>query len=415
MKISLGATLIAAAIGVSIGLLTGYRGGASSTVALRVTDVMLAFPSILLALFLVAVMGPSDGIVILALMILYIPGFLRFARAMAISLRERAFVEASVISGASSRHVIWKHLLPNAIGPLLVGIALTAAYTLLAAATLSYLGLGTPPPAPSWGSMLQASFNYVFQDWRYGIWPGLCIVTVALGYMLVSEGIEVAVQRSGSAGVGASAVEPTGAAAATGSRGDDVVSLPAVSGPPGVVREARGGVVLSIEDLVVDFPLGETTVRAVDGLSLTIRPGQRLGVVGESGSGKSTVAMAVLGLLEPPGTISGGSITLGDLELSNADDDVLRRVRGGRISMVFQDALGSLNPVKSIGYQLTEAIRLHTEREQGGGRRPGGRAPGRGRSADASSASRAVPARVLRRDAPARDDRDGTRVAIRSC
>ena len=96
--------------------------------------------------------------------------------------------------------MIWKHLLPNAIGPLLVGIALTAAYTLLAAATLSYLGLGTPPPAPSWGSMLQASFNYVFQDWRYGIWPGLCIVIVALGYMLVSEGIEVAVQRSGSAG-----------------------------------------------------------------------------------------------------------------------------------------------------------------------------------------------------------------------
>jgi peptide/nickel transport system permease protein len=215
LKISLGATLIATLIGVTIGLLVGYRGGVSSTVALRVTDVMLAFPSILLALFLVAVIGPSDYIVMLALTILYIPGFTRFARGMAMSLRERAFVEASVISGARPWYVIRKHLLPNAIGPLLVGVSLTAAYTLLAAATLAYLGLGTPPPAPSWGNMLQASFNYVFQDWPYGIWPGLCIVTVALGYVLVSEGIGVAVQRSGSAGAGAAAVDPAGVTAVT--------------------------------------------------------------------------------------------------------------------------------------------------------------------------------------------------------
>jgi peptide/nickel transport system permease protein len=203
IKISLGATLLAALIGISIGFWVGYRGGWLSTAALRVTDVMLAFPSILLALFLVAVVGPSDWIIILALTILYVPGFMRFSRGMAISLRERAFVEASVISGARPWYVIRKHLFPNAIGPTLVGVSLTAAYTLLAAATLSYLGLGTPPPAPSWGNMLQASFGTVFQDWRYGIWPGLCIVIVALGYMLVSEGIEVAVQRSGSAGAAA--------------------------------------------------------------------------------------------------------------------------------------------------------------------------------------------------------------------
>jgi len=208
LKISLGATLIATVIGVSIGLLAGYLGGVLSTVTLRITDVMLAFPSILLALFLVAVIGPSDYIVMLALTILYIPGFTRFARGMAISLRERAFVEASVISGARPFYVMRRHLLPNAIGPLLVGVSLTAAYTLLAAATLSYLGLGTPPPAPSWGNMLQASFNYVFQDWQYGIWPGLCIVTVALAYVLISEGIEVAVQRSGSAGAAVSVDTP---------------------------------------------------------------------------------------------------------------------------------------------------------------------------------------------------------------
>ena len=131
-----------------------------------------------------------------------------------------------------------------------------------------------------------------------------------------------------------------------------------VAGRPGA---AGSDAVLSISDLVVEFPLEQRTVRAVDGLSFTIRPGQRLGVVGESGSGKSTVAMAVLGLLEPPGRIGGGSIKLRDLELRDADENVLRSVRGGRIAMIFQDALGSLNPVKTIGYQLIEAVRLHTD------------------------------------------------------
>ncbi|MFN0153764.1 MAG: dipeptide ABC transporter ATP-binding protein [Gaiella sp.] len=128
----------------------------------------------------------------------------------------------------------------------------------------------------------------------------------------------------------------------------------------------EGNSVLSIDELVVEFPVGHRTVRAVDGLSFTIRPGQKLGVVGESGSGKSTVAMAVLGLLESPGRIEGGSITLGGLELNGATDDVLRTIRGGRIAMIFQDALGSLNPVKTIGYQLVEAIRLHTDATKAG-------------------------------------------------
>ena len=140
----------------------------------------------------------------LALTILYIPGFMRFARGLALQ-PPRAGVRRGKrhlgrrAAGTSMR----RHLLPNAIGPLLVGVSLTAAYTLLAAATLSYLGLGTPPPAPSWGTMLQASFNYVFQDWQYGIWPGLCIVIVALGYVLVSEGIEGGSAAGGSAGASA--------------------------------------------------------------------------------------------------------------------------------------------------------------------------------------------------------------------
>ena len=195
LTISLSATLIAAAIGVSIGLGTGYRGGYWSTACLRVTDVMLAFPSLLLALFLIAVIGPSDTIVILALAILYVPGFMRFARGLALQLRERSFVEASHISGGGPVYIVRRHLLPNAVGPLLVSISLTAAYSLLAAATLSYLGLGAPPPAPSWGSMSKAAYDYLFQDWSYGVMPGACIVIVSFAYLLISSGIEHAIQR----------------------------------------------------------------------------------------------------------------------------------------------------------------------------------------------------------------------------
>jgi peptide/nickel transport system permease protein len=195
LTISLSATMIAAVIGVSIGLVTGYRGGYWSTACLRVSDVMLAFPSLLLALFLIAVVGPSNTIVIAALAILYIPGFMRFARGLALQLRERSFVEASHISGGGPVYIVRRHLLPNAVGPLLVGISLTAAYSLLAAATLSYLGLGAPPPAPSWGSMSKSAYNWLFQDWWYGVMPGACIVIVSFGYLLVSAGIEQAIQR----------------------------------------------------------------------------------------------------------------------------------------------------------------------------------------------------------------------------
>lgn len=190
LKISVSSTAIAALLGVLIGLLAGYRGGFADVAVLRATDVMLAFPSILLALFLIAIVGQSDRVVILALALLFLPGFVRLARGLALSIRQRGFVEASALSGGGPLHIARRHLLPNALGPLLVGFALTASYALLATATLSYLGLGTKLPDPSWGNMLQEAFGFMFLDWWAGIFPGACIVLVSLGYMLVAGGIE---------------------------------------------------------------------------------------------------------------------------------------------------------------------------------------------------------------------------------
>lgn len=198
LKISLASTLLAAVVGIAVGLVVGYRGGLADAATMRATDVMLAFPSILLALFLIAVVGRSDRVIIVALALLFVPGFVRLARALALQIRHRGFVESSELSGGGGLWITWRHLLPNAVGPILVGIALTASYALLAAATLSYLGLGVQLPDPSWGNMLQSSFNWLFQAWWTGIFPGVCIAMVALGYTFLAGGIDDALRRRGS-------------------------------------------------------------------------------------------------------------------------------------------------------------------------------------------------------------------------
>jgi peptide/nickel transport system ATP-binding protein len=135
------------------------------------------------------------------------------------------------------------------------------------------------------------------------------------------------------------------------------------SDAPSVSGEAtrEPGPVLSVSDLVVEFPTEHGVVTAVDGVSFTIEPGQRIGIVGESGSGKSTLALAILGLLEPPGRVARGELRCGDIDLRRASEQELRRVRGSSIAMIFQDALGSLNPVMTVGAQLREAIREHRD------------------------------------------------------
>jgi peptide/nickel transport system permease protein len=221
LKISLSSTAISAVIGVLIGLLAGYRGGFIDVLVLRLTDVMLAFPSILLALFLIAIVGQSDNVVIFSLSLLFLPGFVRLARGLALSIRQRGFVEASALSGGGPLHIVRRHLLPNALGPILVGFALTASYALLAAATLSYLGLGTKLPNPSWGNMLQEAFGWLFLDWWAGIFPGACIVLVSLGYMLVAGGIEDALGRK----VGFKPLGGGSAVAAPGAFGESLQPL----------------------------------------------------------------------------------------------------------------------------------------------------------------------------------------------
>jgi peptide/nickel transport system ATP-binding protein len=160
--------------------------------------------------------------------------------------------------------------------------------------------------------------------------------------------------------------------------------------------------VLSVRDLRVEFVTRRGVLKAIDGVSFDIAKGEVLGVVGESGAGKSVTGSAVIGLIDPPGRIAGGEVRLNGQRIDNLSPEEMRRVRGKRIGMIFQDPLTSLNPLYRVGEQLIETIQTHTTSERRAGPQARHRPPGRGRHPGARAAHRRLSARVLRRHAPAR-------------
>ena len=191
VPISIAAGVLAAVSGAAIGLVSGYVGGFLDTVAMRCVDIGLAFPTVVLALFVIIILGRGEGTVILAIALVMLPSMARFSRGAALALRPRAYVEASRTSGASVRHIVWRHMLPNALSPLLVAASVLASAAVLLGASLSYLGLGVQSPTPSWGGMLGSAFDVVYQAPLYGVVPGVCIVLLSGAYVLIGHGLRV--------------------------------------------------------------------------------------------------------------------------------------------------------------------------------------------------------------------------------
>jgi peptide/nickel transport system permease protein len=189
VPVSLAAGVLAAIGGAAIGLVAGYVGGLLDTVAMRTVDLALAFPTVVLALFLIVILGRGEGTLILAIALVMMPSMARFSRGAALALRPRAFVEASRTSGASVRHIVWRHILPNALSPLLVAASVLASAAVLLIAMLSYLGLGAQQPTPTWGGMLNEAFDNIYQAPLYGVAPGVCVVLLSGAYLLIGTGL----------------------------------------------------------------------------------------------------------------------------------------------------------------------------------------------------------------------------------
>ncbi|HZV53205.1 MAG TPA: ABC transporter permease [Candidatus Dormibacteraeota bacterium] len=189
LSLGLLAVVIGGGVGVPLGAASGYFGGWIDILIQRLTDIMLAFPNIVLALALVAALGPGLKNVVIAVGVSSIPNFIRLVRSEALKVRQLPYVEAARALGVPSGRILFRHLVPNALAPVIVLATLQMGLAILVAAGLGFFGLGVQPPTPEWGELLGEGHNYIFRDANLITFPGLCIFFAVLAFNLVGDGL----------------------------------------------------------------------------------------------------------------------------------------------------------------------------------------------------------------------------------
>ncbi len=189
LLVGIGITFAAAAIGVPLGILAGTAGGRVREVTMRLTDLFLSVPGLVLAIALVAALGPGIVNAMIALVLVWWPGYVRLAESKALSIREEPFIEAARVAGAPGFRILWRHVLPNSISPIIVKMSMDIGQAILAVASLGFIGLGAKPPTPEWGAMISIARSYLPDWWWYAIYPGAFIYASVLGFNLLGDGL----------------------------------------------------------------------------------------------------------------------------------------------------------------------------------------------------------------------------------
>ncbi len=189
LRIGLVSVGIAAVLGTTLGLLAGFYGRWLDLVVMRMIDLMLAFPNILLALAIIAILGPSIFNLMIAVGISATPGYARLVRGSVLSAKEHTYVEAAIAVGCPDSLIIWRHILPNVLAPVIILSTLGMAGAILTGAALSFLGLGVQPPTPEWGTMLSDGRNYLRKAWWITTFPGLAIMITVLSINMLGDGL----------------------------------------------------------------------------------------------------------------------------------------------------------------------------------------------------------------------------------
>lgn len=347
------ATMLGSILGVTAGLIIGFVGGRVDAVVSRVVDALFAFPGVLIALLVTTALGTGQESVIVAIGVISVPTFVRVTRSAVLAERESEYVAASRVLGSSTAYIIGRSILPNILGLVAVLLSVGFAYAILNEAALSFLGLGARPPTPVLGVMLSEGRRYLEEAPWYSFVPGLAIFLAVFGLNLLGDGFQ------GLLNPRRAAVPRTKLMSAT-TVGTVMSGRAEVGTPVPGARAVDSDRAMSIRELTVAYGAGAGRIMGAQRVSLDLHRGRMTALVGESGSGKSSVALAAAGLIEAPGWIETGTIIVGDIDLATASPEEVRMVRGSRVSMVFQDAISSLNPSMTIGAQMHEIFEAHT-------------------------------------------------------
>lgn len=344
LVVGLCAACTAAFFGSLIGLVAGYAGGRTDSIMMRGIDMLMAFPYILLALAIVAVLGPGLLNALYAIAIVNIPFFARNVRGITRGLSHREFVDAARLSGKGHVAIVTSEILPNVLPVIVITMSTTIGWIILETAGLSFLGLGAQPPQADLGSMLGQGRSLLFTSPMVSVIPGVMVFLIVMGINLLGDGVRDALDPRLRAGALARPMPVTRIAR-------NQTPMP---------DEATEGTALVVTALEVGFEGAVGIEPAVKRVSFTLRKGECLGIVGESGSGKSVTALSLLGLVaSPPGIITGGAVTIEGRDVFSLGERQIASLRGGKVAYIFQDPLTTLHPLFTVGEQVAEAVRAH--------------------------------------------------------
>ena len=343
LLVGISATALAALFGSLIGLVAGYTRGATDSILMRFVDMLMAFPYILLAIAIVAALGPGLLNALYAIAIVNVPFFARNIRGVTISIRNREFVDAARLSGKSHPAILFTEVLPNVLPVIVITMSTTVGWMILETAGLSFLGLGAQPPTSDLGSMLGQARAQLFTAPHASIIPGIMIFVLVMSINLLGDGIRDVLDprlRSGAL-----------------DRPMPVTKISRKTVPAPTRADAPA---LVVDSLSTGFDDGKDVTSAVRDISFTLGKGECLGLIGESGSGKSVTALSIMGLVaSPPGVITGGGVYIDGQDVLALREQELIALRGARVAYVFQDPLTTLHPLFPVAEQIAEAILSH--------------------------------------------------------